>query len=99
MSQTAANSKQNAAGSQQVTLWIDAYKSVTNQLNTYPNNIEMIDIDQVGENKLVVGEFSGQLTVYKNTHVDWQTHFADEISSVSQFNVSFSKGSRPDYLG
>ena len=89
------SSPQNKSGqSQQPTIWIDAYKSVTNQLDTYPNNIELADIDGTGENKIVVGEFTGQLSVYKGTTIEWQTQLPEEISVVGQFLMSSGKNSK-----
>lgn len=76
-------------------LWIDAYKSVTNQLDTYANNVDLVDIDENGEQKLVVADFPGMITIYKGVNIDWQTQFPDSISAVSQFQGTFNKKSRP----
>jgi Ciliary BBSome complex subunit 1 len=80
----------------EASLWIDAYKSVTNQLDTYSNNIELVDIDENGENKLVVADFPGMITVYKGVNVDWQTQLPDSISAVGQFQASLNKNSSLD---
>ena len=37
--------------------WIKAYRSQVNLLETYPQNISLIDTDNNGENKLVIAEF------------------------------------------
>ena len=84
----------NKSSLQTDSIWIDAYKSVTNQLDTYPNNIDLIDFDGIGENKIVVGEFSGQLSIYKGATIDWQTQLPEEINAVGQFLMSVGKSSR-----
>jgi hypothetical protein len=66
-------------------IWIDAYKSVINQLNTYPNNIDLIDVDGSGENKLAVAEFSNMISIYKGTNVEWQYQLPDQPTCVGQF--------------
>jgi hypothetical protein len=82
---------------QQQSLWIDLYKSVTNQLNTYPNSIDLIDMDDSGENKLVVGEFSGLVSVYKGTNIVWQVQLSEEINALGQFNLpATAKSSKRD---
>lgn len=83
----------NKSSLQTDSIWIDAYKSVTNQLDTYPNNIDLIDVDGIGENKIVVGEFSGQLSIYKGATIDWQTQLPEEINAVGQFLMSVGKSS------
>lgn len=75
-------------------LWIDAYKSVTNQLNTYGNNIELADVEETGENKLVVADFNGMVTIYKGTNVDWQFQLADPINCLGQFTINNGKASK-----
>jgi hypothetical protein len=74
-------------------IWIDAYKSVINQLNTYPNNIDLIDVDGSGENKLAVAEFSNMISIYKGTNVEWQYQLPDQPTAVGQFNQSTGKSS------
>ena len=38
--------------------WIKAYRSQVNLLETYPENIRLVDTDLTGENKLIIAEFS-----------------------------------------
>jgi hypothetical protein len=75
-------------------MWIDAYKSVTNQLNTYGNNIELADVEETGESKLVVADFNGMVTIYKGTNVDWQFQLQEAVNCIGQFTINTGKASK-----
>jgi hypothetical protein len=86
--------QQAKTGKEGPLMWIDAYKSVTNQLNTYGNNIELADVEETGENKLVVADFNGMVTIYKGTNVDWQFQLQDPVNCIGQFTINSGKMSR-----
>ena len=75
------------------TPWIKAYRSQVNLLETYPENIKLIDTETNGDNKLVIAEFKKRLAFYKGTQIDWETKLPSQPSSMCHFTIEIDKNS------
>lgn len=71
--------------------WIQAYRSQVNLIETYPENIQLIDTDCNGENKLVIAEMKKRLAFYKGTLIDWETKLPSQPSAMCCFYMEVPK--------
>lgn len=71
--------------------WIKAYRSQVNVLETYPENIQLVDTENNGENKLIVAEQKKRLAFYKGTLIEWETKLPAQPSALGYYYVEVPK--------
>ena len=71
--------------------WIKAYRSQVNVLETYPENIALVDTENNGENKLIVAEQKKRLAYYKGTLIEWEERLAAQPSALGCFYMEVPK--------
>ena len=51
--------------------WINVYNSKANQKQSYPENIDLVDVDADQENLLIIAEFNKSLSFFRGENLDW----------------------------